>query len=184
VRFAEIAAKDADYQNELKKIYNGSFIVFIIFFYGLSSIAIYTDIGRSVIQSLATLLPNTLKAQYFLLRSTDDASHLAYIVSLPAVVGVSLFYARQQVKATKLLHRRLAQAGVSFSGSRREPAIIAFLWLILMLVMIFAGTISGGAENSNPGVWLLWPVSGLVSYGVVALSVLLANSFCIAYLFN
>jgi hypothetical protein len=169
---------------EMRTIYKRVLALFILVFYGLSAFAIFTEAGRQILENLSGNLPVVLSIQYGKLKRLDNMSHLSYLISFPTIILIGLHYSYRLNVATKALYCRSQPDRGKVTISFRESSMLAAILFLLLLVIVFSGSISEGGTKSESGGWLLWPISGLVTFSATALIVTGANSLYLLFLFK
>lgn len=180
----ELMKSDEVFTRESNAILYRMSFVFLALYYGLSSLAIYTAIGRQAVEYLATLLPSILKYQYDLLRGIDGSSHASYLLMFPTVLGVGAYYFYRKALNVRAFFQRNLQYGESCAKPYRQSVVAICASIFILLALIFSGTITMPDEGVRTRPWLIWPVSGVSSLGSLLVFLMGANMYLVARIFR
>lgn len=164
-------------------LYRMSF-VFLALYYGLSSLAIYTAIGRQAVEYLAMMLPSVLNHQYNLLREIDGSSHAPYLLLFPTIFGVGAYYFHCQTLNVRAFFQRNLQHGESRAMPYRESGVAICASIFVLLALIFSGTITMPDEGMRTRPWLIWPVSGMSSLASLLMFLMGTNMYLVSRIFR
>ena len=158
--------------------------VFLVLYYGLSSLGIYTKVGRQAVDYLGLMLPGILRHQYDLLRGIDGSSHAPYLLMFPTIFGVGAYYFYCELLNVRAFSQRNRQWGES-SDELYRMSVVAILASISMLpILAFSGSITVPDEGMRMRPWLIWPVSGFIPLSSLGMFLMGAKMYLVARTFR
>jgi hypothetical protein len=180
----ELMKSDEVFTKESNAILYRAGFKFLALYYGLSSVGIYTGMGRQAVDHLAKVLPGILKHQYDLLRGIDNSSHVPYLLTPAIILGVGAFYVRSQTMAVRAFGQRNLQRHDNCDMPYRFfiTAILASFLMLLMFVFAGSMAIPSGGGRIRP--WLIWPISGIFMVGALVLFLMGMNMYLVGRKFG